>query len=217
MKCYKFGEKVRIINDGKCYPQWEELAKILELDKWKKYECKESTNEWRILGKSLHPDIPNYIVYGIENDNCDQILIGEEGIEKINKNKYITVKNGWSGKLVGECSNDGVTWYDCTVYSNEDKNGGYLCERLVYVIDHYKQEQKRYNYFRCKLDDKMFTSGNNLKVIFKPEGKVYTINYISILGNFINVTFSYGPNFRETKALSTKHLSFDNFEYLTGE
>jgi hypothetical protein len=80
---FKIGQRVVVVNDGKTYPTYEEMAKLMGLENWKKGN--EFTNSTTAVIVNVKPHIswPNEILYGIQIDNGKQAIIHEDGLELV--------------------------------------------------------------------------------------------------------------------------------------
>ena len=91
----KIGDKVKIIDGGKCYSSYEEWIKIhgkKYLDNWE-YGSRDFNKEdtYKIVAKTRHNDYDD-MLYLIQNEKTKRVYIfGEEGIKKV-KEKVVEDK-----------------------------------------------------------------------------------------------------------------------------
>ena len=80
---FKIGQRVVVVDDGKTYSTYEEMAKLMGLENWKKENELPNGSEAVIVNVKPHISWSNEILYGIQIDNGKQVIIHEDGLELV--------------------------------------------------------------------------------------------------------------------------------------
>ena len=83
---FQSGDTVKVIDIGKSYTTYDQMAEWLHLENYQCNHCPENDSVYTVIGSRQHERPPN-IVVGI-SDSTRGYLIGEEGLELIYRGKF---------------------------------------------------------------------------------------------------------------------------------
>ena len=84
---FKIGDKVKVVDSGKCYTAYSEMAEMLELTRWNRGVCICNGREYTVIGKSFRR-YNKELIYAV-CDEKQEYLIDGEGLSAVPvENKY---------------------------------------------------------------------------------------------------------------------------------